>query len=100
MFADVQQKFAGQGVQFIGIAVDDRATVETFLERTGIKIDYPLLIGDDDAIPVAVDYGNETGILPYTVIIDAKGHIASHHFGAIERDQLEQELMALSKKRA
>jgi len=97
MFTDVQREFSNKNVQFIGIAVDDRATVETFLERTGIKINYPLLIGDDDAIPVAVDYGNDTGILPYTVIIDPLGRISFHHYGAINRDQLEAELNKIIK---
>ena len=73
MFTDVQREVGQNKVRFIGIAVDDRATVETFLKRTSIEINYPLLIGDDEAIPVAVDYGNDTGILPYTVIIDASG---------------------------
>jgi peroxiredoxin len=96
MFTDIQRSMSANGVQFIGVAVDDRATVETFLERTGIDINYPILIGDNDAIPVAVEYGNDTGILPYTVIIDAKGIITYYHYGAIDRDELESELNRLS----
>ena len=92
MFVDVQRNLQKDGVQFLGIAVDDRATVETFLERTGIEINYPILIGDDDAIPVAVDYGNDTGILPYTIIVDGRGRIRFHHYGAINRNLLEAEL--------
>jgi len=100
MFVDVQRTMATNGVKFIGVAVDDRATVETFLERTGIEINYPLLIGDDDAIPVAVDYGNDTGILPYTVIIDKHGRLSYHHFGAIDRDELETVLNRLIKAKS
>jgi thiol-disulfide isomerase/thioredoxin len=92
MFADVQSTMAAKNVQFIGIAVDDRAAVETFLERTGIKINYPVLIGNDDAIPVAVEYGNETGILPYTVFIDSDGTLKSTHFGSITRQELNDKL--------
>jgi len=100
MFADVQSTMAAKNVQFIGIAVDDRAAVETFLERTGIKINYPVLIGNDDAIPVAVEYGNENGILPYTVFIDSNGTLKSTHFGSITRQELEDELRELTNKTA
>lgn len=92
MFVDVQRQMADQGVQFLGLAIDDRTTVETFLQRTGIEINYPLLIGDNEAIQIAIDYGNDSGILPFTVIIDGKGHIRFHHFGAISREQLVSEL--------
>jgi len=97
MFTAVQQELGEKGVQFIGIAIDDRATVETFMDRTGIEINYPILIGDDDAIPVAVSYGNDTGILPFTVIIDTEDRIVFHHYGAIDRDQLEAELNRVIK---
>lgn len=100
MFADVQQKMAAKNVQFIGIAVDDRAAVETFMERTGTKISYPVLIGNDDAIPIAVDYGNTDGILPYTVFIDSDGTMRSTHFGAISRQELEEKLGELINKTA
>ena len=100
MFADVQAAMAAENVQFIGIAVDDRAAVETFLERTGIKINYPVLIGNDDAIPVAKDYGNETGILPYTAFIDSDGTLRFTHFGSITREELEDKLRELSNKTA
>jgi len=95
MFTDIQRQIGEDAVRFIGIAVDDRATVEAFIARTGIDFNYPVLIGDDEAIPVAVDYGNETGILPYTVIIDAKGRISYFHFGAVDRERLETELNRL-----
>jgi peroxiredoxin len=100
MMIKVQHRLAERNVQFIGIAVDDRLTVETFLERTGIKINYPLLIGNDDAIPVAVEYGNETGILPYTVIIDSDGTLRYTHFGLIKREELESKLRELINKTA
>jgi len=100
MFIDIQEQVRTQNVQFIGIAVDDRMTVETFMERTGIEFNYPVLVGNDDAIPVAVDYGNETGILPYTVIIDADGIIQYYHFGSIERKDIEAELQRIANKMA
>jgi len=100
MFTDIQRQTSDKNIQFIGIAVDDRATVETFLERTGMDINYPILVGNDDAIPVAVEYGNETGVLPYTVIIDAQGIIRYYHFGSIDRVELETELRRITNKTA
>jgi peroxiredoxin len=100
MFTEVQRTMTTQNVQFLGIAVDDRVAVEGFLDRTGIQINYPVLIGNDDAIPVAIEYGNENGILPYTVIIGSDGIVEFTHFGSISREELEGKLQELVNKPA
>ncbi len=84
MFVDMQEKYGTAGLQFIGIAIDDHDKVRDFMDTYGIN--YPMLIGDDNAIDVAKRYGNRFGALPYTVVIDRKGLIQH-----IQRGELEQE---------
>ncbi len=85
MFVEMQEKYAASGLQFVGIAIDDADKVQDFMDTYGIN--YPMLIGDDDAIDVAKQYGNQFGALPYTVIIDRHGQI-----NRIQRGELKQEL--------
>ena len=90
MFIDLQQRYGPRGLQFVGIAVDRDPEVAAFIGRFGIEFNYPLLIGMDEAISVAQAYGNDLGILPYTVLIDRTGHIAHLQFGEFERTDAER----------
>lgn len=93
LFAQLQEKYLGRNVQFIGVAIDNREAVSKFQTQT--PVNYPLLVGDFDAIDLARDYGNSVGALPYTVIIDQQQRVRHTHLGAIEIDTLEALLEAL-----
>ena len=38
-------------------------------------MNYPVLAGEMEVIKIAESYGNEMGVLPYTVIVDREGRI-------------------------
>jgi peroxiredoxin len=84
MLVELQDKFGPQGLQLVGVAIDKTEKVEEFMDTYGVN--YPMLIGVDDAIEIAKSYGNRFGALPYTVIIDRNGHIAHVQRGELERD--------------
>lgn len=92
-FNTLQEKYADRGVQFIGVALDDKKAVERFMKI--IPIDYPVLVGDDSAIPIAKSYGNLEGVLPYTVFVDRKGMIASIAQGGLSEEVTEKTLQKL-----
>jgi len=71
MFNRVQKEYAPDGIQFIGIAIDNKASIEKFIQKT--PINYPVLYGVKTATKLVQEYGNEAGVLPFTVFIDAKG---------------------------
>ncbi len=52
----------------IGIALDDAQSVRNFVETYGIS--YPILVGSEDVFATSAAYGNEEGVLPYSVLID------------------------------
>jgi len=67
------------GMQVLGIALDDVDAVQDFLAR--IPVSYPVVVdapGPDDA---GVRVGNVHGVLPYTVLISAKGRLVRHKIG-------------------
>jgi thiol-disulfide isomerase/thioredoxin len=92
-FIELQQEFGGRGLQFLGIAVDDAAAARDFVRSLGIN--YPVLVGEQDAIEVAKAYGNVIGALPYTVVVDRKGAIVLTHQGEISGSQLEPVIASL-----
>lgn len=93
MLSQLHRDFAGQGVNVVGIALDEPVRAQQFGRELGI--DYPLLFGLADAMLVARRYGNDTGMLPYTVLVDAGGVIRWSRLGALDRAQLETQLTAL-----
>lgn len=84
-FIDLQDEFGGQGLQFVGIAIDDLEDVRKFAAEIGVN--YPILVGDQDAIEVSQAYGNGIGALPYTVVIDRGGRIVYTKPGELSREQ-------------
>jgi len=77
----LQQDFGARGLQVIGIAMDDAEAVAAFARETGIN--YPLLVGDQDVVELAVDLGNHREALPYTVVLDRAGRIVHVHAGEV-----------------
>jgi peroxiredoxin len=87
MFIEMQEKYATSGLQFVGVAIDELEKVKDFMDTYGIN--YPMLIGDNDAIEAAKQYGNRFGALPYTVVIDRHGMIQSVQRGEMTREMVE-----------
>ncbi len=70
-FIHLQNQYAEQGLQFIGIALQVAEEVRPFYDEIGMN--YPSLVGEQSVISIAKSYGNTLGALPYTVIIDRSG---------------------------
>jgi thiol-disulfide isomerase/thioredoxin len=92
-FNTLQAKYADKGLQFVGIAVDDAKAVKRFMQV--IPMDYTVLIGGDDAIPIAKAYGNTQGVLPFTVFVDREGKIASIAKGGLTEEIAERTIAKL-----
>ena len=92
-FIELQNELRDQGLLFIGIAMDEASKVEQFNKEIGVN--YPVLLGGIEAMELAEAAGNRYAVLPFTVILNRKGEIASTHVGRISRDKLEPILKAL-----
>lgn len=78
---------AGNGVQVIGIALDDKAAVEAFLAR--VPVSYPILLDAVGPADASVRLGNPKGLLPYTVLIDAQGRLQRQRIGPFAKGEIE-----------
>ncbi len=92
-FIELQERYGSQGLQFVGIALDEVDKVQDFVDTMGV--DYPVLVGGDKAMQVAIDYGNGFGALPYTAIIDREGTIVAVYRGELEKEEAERVIKAL-----
>jgi len=92
-FVALQETYAGR-VQFIGIAIDDEDPVREFADSYGMN--YPVLLGDIEAVSLSRRLGNRYEGLPFTVVATADGRVVMRHAGGIERDQLEPLLRELT----
>jgi thiol-disulfide isomerase/thioredoxin len=81
-----EQSTRSDGIQVVGIALDDPEAVEAFLVRTPVS--YPILLDLPDRHDSSVQLGNALGVLPFTVLIGAEGRILAHRVGSFDADQL------------
>lgn len=78
-FVDLQKKYGPEGLQIVGVAVDDAGekAISDFTKKMGIN--YPILIGTEK---VADQYGGLDG-LPTTFFLDRSGKIIDRELGLI-----------------
>lgn len=81
LLQQLQRDHAGEGFQVIGIAVDFRDKVLAYADE--MQIDYPLLIGEQEALDAAAAFGMTTVGLPFTVFSDRQGRVVTAHLGEL-----------------
>jgi len=87
LFISLQKKHPADDLQVIGVAIDNLTAVMVY--RQSVRINYPILIGEENAMPLVAQYGNRMGSLPYTVIIDRSGSIVVRKLGVFNQTELE-----------
>jgi thiol-disulfide isomerase/thioredoxin len=86
LLIDLQNEHGDQ-IQILGIAIDDLDAVREYAESTDFN--YPILIGQQNAIDLANTYLNDFIGLPFTAFVDSNGHVVRVHVGELHRDQAE-----------
>jgi len=89
---------AGQGFQVVGIAVDVRDKVLQYADQ--MKIEYPLLIGEQDALDAATAFGVDAIGFPFTVFTDARGRVIVAHMGELTAPEADLILGAIARVNA
>jgi len=87
LFIQMQKRYGARGLQFVGVAIDQREPVAAFQREFGMN--YPVLLGGLEAMELMRSTGNRTGVLPYTLVIDRAGQVASSKLGGLKEDELE-----------
>jgi thiol-disulfide isomerase/thioredoxin len=77
----------GRNLTVVGIAVDYPDKVREFAGR--FKINYPVLIGEQDALDVAAQFGMASPGFPFTVFTDQRGEVVALFVGELHRPQAD-----------
>ena len=75
-------------LQVIGVAVDFMEDVRAYAEDA--RFNYPILVGQEDAIAVAEATGVEFIGLPFTMIIAGDGTLVGTHMGEIKQTHVDR----------
>ena len=87
MLVRLQEKYAARGLQLVGIAIDQPDKVRPYAAE--MRMNFPVLIGSADGIELTRQLGNKAGVLPYSVVLDRDGKIASREVGALKEPRIE-----------
>lgn len=91
-FVELQKQYEPQGVQFIGISVDDTvAKLKPYVEAQSMN--YPVLQGKGH--DEVLDAYGPVQSLPVTYVIRRDGTFCRRHAGPVAKDVLERELKSL-----
>ena len=85
LLVELQNKYGADGLQIVGIDMDEDAGDRVLSFVRDRKINYPVLMAD---LPTAEAYGT-MNFVPTTFSIDRSGKVASRTFGAVERVEIE-----------
>ena len=80
-FIELQKEYGPQGLQIVGVAMDDasKEEIQKFVQEMGVN--YTILLGKE---AVGQEYGG-VDVLPTTFFIDRDGKIVSREFGLQSR---------------
>jgi len=82
----MQNEFADQPVQFVGLAIDSKDKVRQFEKQ--LSVDYPLLILGASGIELARQFGNSDGALPFTVVLNQNSRVVDRTVGIVPMTHL------------
>jgi len=87
LLKSTQEAHAANNLQVIGIAVDFLEPTQNYAEET--QFNYPILVGQDEAMAAAEASGVEFIGLPFTLVIAPGGQLLKSHVGEIVESHIE-----------
>lgn len=84
----VLQATAHPGVARLGVAVDQRVSALKWVAKRGSA--FPQVQAGNAPAALLARFGNLSGALPYTVVLDSVHRVCATHYGAVEATWLAQ----------
>ena len=94
--SQLQTKYAGKDVQFVGIALDTSANILNYTKQHPVS--YPLIVADADGAELTRLMGNSRLALPYTVVIDSEGKPQLTYLGRVTEQDLDNLLHKITNQ--
>jgi len=90
-----QEQHGGNDFQILGIAVDYPEQVASFAEDA--QFNYPILIGQQDAMAVAESSGIEFIGMPFTMFVAKDGEYVGAYIGELHQSHLDDVVAILTR---
>jgi thiol-disulfide isomerase/thioredoxin len=90
-----QAAYGADELQIIGVAVDFHEDVVAYAETAGFN--YPILIGQEEAMAAAETSGVDFVGLPVTMLVSADGELIKMHMGEIVEHHIAQIVEVVSQ---
>lgn len=91
--SELHQRYETRGFGVFGIGIDSAAKIAEFQTKTPVS--YPLAVGGLGATELGRAFGNQGGMLPFSVLLDRQGRIAQRVLGRIKLPVLEPAVHSL-----
>ncbi len=88
LLVEYQETYAERSLQVVGIAIDRADPVHDFMAN--MHFNYPVLIGQADAMDAAAAFGVDFFGLPFSVFTDTAGHVLGVHTGELHAEDLDE----------
>jgi len=87
LLKEFQEEQGDDGILVMGIAVDFAEDVAVYAKAA--EFNYPILVGQEDAMAVAESSGLDFIALPFTMIVSKDGEFLNAYLGELHRSQLD-----------
>jgi thiol-disulfide isomerase/thioredoxin len=94
LLVEYQAAHENLSLQVVGIAIDRADPVRAFMSN--MEFNYPVLIGQADAMDAAAAFGVEFFGLPFSVFTDTDGQILGVHTGELHAGDLDDLVAVLN----
>ncbi|AHE99419.1 redoxin [Thioalkalivibrio paradoxus ARh 1] len=88
LFQDRYAEYTDDGFTIVAVAIDEVDATRGFAATHALE--FPILVGQAEAMAASSDYGNRMGVLPYSVVIDRNGVVRETHRGEVTRADLDR----------
>jgi thiol-disulfide isomerase/thioredoxin len=86
LLVETQRAHGPQGLQIVGIAMDDVEPVRAFAQR--LQVNYPIMVGQAEIANAMDALGDELGAFPFSVLIAPDGRILDRRSGDLSREEI------------
>ena len=87
LLKEFQAEQGDDGILIMGIAVDYAEEVTAFVEA--VEFNYPILVGQEDAMELAESSGIQFIAMPFTMFVSRNGELLGAYLGELHRSHLD-----------
>ncbi len=92
--SELHRELAPRGLAMIGIGIDTQPKIAEFAVKSPVS--YPLVVAGMGGTEIGRRFGNQAGVLPFTVLVGRDGRIAHRLLGRVDIARLRVMAEALT----